>query len=243
MTVAKMLDKARYRERSQTSIKSVTPPGRLRTRALVQGQALASRGVQQQTEAWRRTQRKHTDDPTLNIGVMVDISGSMRAAMNPMAITAWVMSEATRRVQGKSAMVYYGQDVFATLKPGQHLENINVYTAKDSTEEFDKAFKALDGSLNLLHGTDGAKLLVVVSDGYYRDDQRERAKHWFKQCQSNGVAVVFITYDGGSSAERLVRGTNAKVVNLDANGDPRTAATLIGEAAASALTKVGQRNG
>jgi hypothetical protein len=195
--------------------------------------------MNQQVPAWRATKRKHTDDPTLNVGVMVDISASMRRAMEPMAITAWVMSEAVHRVQGKCAMVYYGNDVFPTLKPGQRLNDVKVYSATDSTEKFSKAFKALDGGMNLLHG-DGARLLVVVSDGYYAGEERAYAKQWLQQCDRNGVAVVWLTFDDGKNAQWTTKGTNAQVVCI-ADGDPTTAATIIGKAAASALEKVGSR--
>ena len=84
--IAQMLEKAKYRERDAVEIHSIVPPGRLRTRAMVQGAALKSKGVMAQTEPWRRTVRKHVDDPTLTIGIMVDISGSMSAAMEPMAV-------------------------------------------------------------------------------------------------------------------------------------------------------------
>ena len=140
--VAQMLEKAKYRERDETEIKSIVPPGRLRTRAMVQGAAFKSKGIMTQVEPWRRTKRTHTDDPTLTVGVMVDISGSMSSAMEPMAVTAWVMSEAVRRVQGRAAMVYYGTGVFPTLKPGQHLSEVTVYSAPDGTERFEKAKSA-----------------------------------------------------------------------------------------------------
>jgi hypothetical protein len=237
--VSRLLAKAKYRERSQTEVQSILPPGRLRTRALVQGQALKSKGVSQQVAAWRQNKRKHTDDPTLNVGIMVDISASMKKAMNPMAITAWVMSEAVHRVQGKCAMVYYGNDAFATLKPGQRLNDVKVYSATDGTEKFSKAFKALDGGMNLLHG-DGARLLVVVSDGYYASEERPMAKKWLKECDRKGVAVLWLTFDGGNSARRTTEGTNAQVVCIE-DGNPTTAATIIGKAAAGALEKVGSR--
>lgn len=236
--VASMLEKAKYRERDVTEVQSVVPPGRLRTRALVQGAALKEKGIVSSTEAWRRKARKHTDEPTLKIGVMVDISGSMRAAMEPMATTAWVMSEAARRVQAKAAMVYYGTDVFPTLKPGQHLEKVNVYTAPDGTEKFDKAFKALDGALNLLH-SDGARLLVIVSDGQYTDAEEEKARHWMKRCHTEGVAVLWLPFDHSVWPARLSKGTDAIV--LPGLLDPSAAATAIGAAAAEALTKVSQR--
>jgi Mg-chelatase subunit ChlD len=173
---------------------------------------------------------------------MVDISGSMGNAMQPMAVTAWAMSEAARRVQARAAMVYYGQDVFPTLKPGQHLDQVNVYTAPDGTEKFDRAFKALDGGLNLLHGT-GARLLVVVSDGCYTPQETERARHWVKECDRNGVAVLWLPFAAEYNthyAKDITRDTNA-VLLADVR-DPADAAVRIGTAAASALEKIGRKN-
>ena len=238
--IANLLERAKYRERDEHEISSILPPGRLRTRAMVQEAAYRAQGSMMHAEPWKRTVRKHTDDPTLKIGVMVDISGSMASAMNPMAVTAWAMSEAGRRVQAKTAMVYYGQDVFPTLKPGQHLDKVNVYTAPDGTEKFDKAFKALDGGLDLLTGS-GARLLVVVSDGCYTEVETERAKFWVRECDRAGVAVLWLPFDRGSSyADRISAGTSTVV--LSNVSDPAEAAVTIGKAAADALGKIGRKN-
>ena len=239
--IANALRKAKYRERSQTRIGSVVPPGRLRSRAVVQGQAQKARGIQAPVEAWRTTKRKTTEDPTLNVGIMVDISGSMKPAMTPMAITAWVLSEAVRRVQGKSAMVYYGQDVFAPLKPGQRLTKVNTFTASDTTEEFDRALKALDGGLRLTHA-DGAKLLVIVSDGHYRSDQKAKARKMLKEIDRNGVAILWLTFDGKvAEPTELLNGTAGKVVSLASTESPTKASQIIGETAAKALSAIGSR--
>ena len=243
--IAQLLEKAKYRERDETEIQSILPPGRLRTRAVVQQAAYKEQGSMMRPEAWRRTMRKHTDDPTLKVGVMVDISGSMSSAMQPMAATAWAMSEAARRVQGRCAMVYYGAGVFPTLKPGQHLDKVNVYTAPDPTEKFDKAFKSLDGSLGLLQST-GARLLVVVSDGVYTETELDRARHWVKECDRNGVAVLWLSYaNEGYNPHRgylqkITEGTSTQVIeNIT---DPSAAALKIGQAAAKALEKIGRKN-
>jgi hypothetical protein len=234
VTVARMLEKAKYRDRDVTVVSSQIPQGRLNTRAAIQNSAQKSQGRMPTANEWSRKVRRQTEEPTLNVGVMVDISGSMRPAMEAMATTAWVMSEAVRRVQGKAAMVYYGQDVFATLKAGQHLDGVNVWTANDPTEKFDKAFKALDGSLNLLHGS-GARLLVVVSDGVYTDGESNAATKWVKRCQAEGVAVLWLTFQENhySHASRICKGTNAVV--LSGRLDPADAAVEIGKAAAHAL--------
>ena len=235
--LSKMLEKAKYRDRSETEISSIVPPGRLRMRAAVQASALKSKGLPSHTEPWRRTVRKHVDDPTLTIGVMVDISGSMGAAMQPMAVTAWVLSEATRRVQGKAAMVYFGNSVFPTLKPGQHLDRVTVYSAPDMTEKFDRAFKALNGGLNLLGGS-GARMLVVVSDGEYPEAEKQAARRWVGECGRVGVGVLWITMNGrGMCAKTIIAGTPAVMVDVTGPA-PVTAANEIGSAAVKALAAV-----
>jgi hypothetical protein len=241
VTVAQQLERAKYRERDITEVRDIVPPGRLRTRAMVQAAAQKAQGRMVQAEAWKRKVRKNTDEPTLTIGVMVDISGSMGSAMEPMATTAYVMSEAGRRVQARSAMVYYGNTVFPTLKPGEHLSEVQVYTAPDGTEKFDEAFRALDGSLNLLHGT-GARLLVICSDGAYTYEETEAARRWMKRCETEGVAVLWLPFDHGRHADEILKGIGtANVVRGEL--DPAAAAMQIGKAAANAMTKIGQRVG
>lgn len=235
--VAQMLEKAKYRERDIVEIRSEVPGGRLRARALVQGAALRERGVVAKVEPWRRNVRKHTDDPTLTVGVMVDISGSMGDAMEPMAVTAYVMSEAAKRVQGKCAMVYYGNSVFPTLRAGEHLDEVRVYSAPDGTEKFDDAFRAIDGTLNLLHGQ-GARLLVIVSDGQYTGPETSRAKAWMRRCAEEGVAVVWLPFDHGHGAADIAK-THGTV--LAGRFSPTEAAQKIGQVCAEALTKVGMR--
>jgi hypothetical protein len=237
--IAKALERAKYRERGVIEIGSVVPPGKLNTRKIIQAKALEQKGIHTQPTAFSKKVRKHTDEPTLSVGVMVDISGSMSSAMNPMASTAWIMSEAVRRVQGRCAMVYYGSDVFPTLKAGQRLKEVNVYSAPDGTEKFDRAFRALDGALNLLNG-EGARLLVVVSDGHYTNEEMESAKAWVARCSKNGVAVLWLPIgDNGATAKHICAGANAQVVeNIT---DPSVSAQIIGKNAEKVLSTAGQR--
>jgi hypothetical protein len=235
--VATMLEKAKYRERDVVEVSTAIPAGRLHARAMVQGAALKSRGIMSQVEPWRKKVRKSTDEPTLTVGVLVDISGSMGDAMNPMATTAYVMGEASKRVQGKCAMVYYGNDVFPTLRPGERHNEVRVYSAPDGTEKFDSAFRALDGTLDLLHGQ-GARLLVIVSDGAYTTDETASAKKWMRRCGEEGVAVVWLPFDRGDDAARIA-GDHGTV--LAGKFSPTEAATKIGKACADALGKVAGR--
>lgn len=233
--IGRALERAKYRDRVRIETASALPPGRLRTRAAVQGAALKAVGVRTQNEPWNRVQRKHAEDPNLTIGVMVDISGSMGSAMQPLASAAWVLSEATRRVQGKVAMVYYGDDVFPTLKPGQHLSEVNVYSAPDGTERFDLAFQALNGSLGLLDGS-GARMLVIVSDGYYTREERQNCRDWLKRCEQAGVAVLWLAAGSyGVNTEREYGDANRAATFVPVGRAVTDVADAIGAAATQAL--------
>jgi hypothetical protein len=236
--IATRLEKAKYRDRDVTEVNRVIPPGRLRSRAAVQGAAMRDRGMLQQSEAWRAKVRKQTDEPTLSIGVLVDISGSMGDAMLPMATTAYVLSEASARVQGRAGIVYFGNDVFPVLSPGERQQQVKVYSAPDGTEKFDDAFRAIDGSLDLLHGG-GARLLVVVSDGHYTGEETARCRHWMTRCKEMGVAVVWIPFDNGYMAEQFANVANGEV--LPGKITPTAAATKIGEACERAINAVTSR--
>jgi hypothetical protein len=235
--IGKWLDRAKYRERDITEIKSEMPPGRMNTRAIVQREAQRSRGVFTKAEPFSKKVRKFTDEPTLSVGVMVDISGSMGSAMKPMATTAWVMANAVKRIQGRCGMVYFGSDVFPTLKAGQRLDKVKVFSASDHTEQFEKAFRALDGELNLLNGQ-GARLLVIVSDGQYTDSETKFAQQAIKKCEKAGVAVLWLPFDNGYSAERISNNYAEIVKNIS---NPAEASEIIGKACASVITRVGQR--
>jgi hypothetical protein len=233
-----MLEKAKYVERSATEIATTIPQGRLRTRAVVQKKALEAKGIRSDLPTWRATKHKHTTDPILSIGVMVDVSGSMCSAMNPMASMAWILSEAGRRVKARTAMVYYGSGVFPTLKVGQHLEEVKVWTAPDGTEEFGQAYKALDGVLGLTYA-EGVKLLVIVSDGHYRNDQEREVVKAIAECDKAGVGVLWITPSecrGGNTS--LISKTTATHLNIT---DTASIATAIGRSATEALAKIGGR--
>ena len=239
--VAQLLEKAKYRERDVTTVRSVIPAGRLRTRSLVQAEALKSKGVFTPVEAWERKTRKQTDEPTLTIGVMVDISGSMGMAMNPMATTAWVLANAGRRVQARTAMVYYGSGVFPTLRLGEKLDEVRVWSAPDGTEKFDQAFRALDSHLTLID-SQGAKMLVVVSDGQYTPEETKKARGWVQECEKKGVAVLWLTFDRGTSnIDPYLAGTNGHGVSLYDQSIERSA-VLIGEACAEVLSRIGRKN-
>jgi hypothetical protein len=238
VTIAKALEKAKYRERSVHTRKTQAPLGKLIARNAVQNKAMESLGKRGDLPAWKSKTRKHTDDPTLRLGLMVDVSGSMGGAMEAMGQTAWIMSEAGRRIQAETAMIYYGSGIFPTLRRGQRLSEVTIYSAPDGTEKFAEAFEALDGELGLTFG-DGVRMLVIVSDGNYTPSQMERAKNILRECKQNGVAVLFITPQrcSGWGAREIIR-ESAWGIHLDEMPTDEIA-RLVGKSASEALGKVG----
>lgn len=237
VSIAQSLEKAKYRERSVHIRKTQIPMGRLNTRNAIQNKAMEARGFRGNLPAWKSKSRKHTDDPTLRLGVMVDISGSMSGAMEAMATTAWVLGEAGHRIQAKTAMVYYGSGVFPTLRVGQRLDEVQVFSAPDSTEKFGEAWEALDGELGLTYG-DGVRLLVIVSDGQYTPSQTEKLQTALTECRQNGVGVLFITPEmcWGGMARDAVKKT-AWGVHLDLAVE--RIAEAVGKSATEALARAG----
>lgn len=236
VALSKALERARYRDRVVERKRSAVPPGRLKMRAALAGSAEVARGQAWNQEPWDGKRRYHTEDPELKVGLLTDISGSMRRVMESTAVTSWVLSEAVRRVEGKAAQVYYGNDVFPTLAPGQHLDQVYVYSASDMTERFDRAFQALNGKLGLLGGH-GARLLVVVSDLYHQPNEVAAAQRWFERCKRDGVAVIVVAPNASmvANASEIVK-QNGTVVCCDPK-DPTALAKLIGEAAVRELAR------
>lgn len=233
--IGQALVKAKYRDRIVTESRTALPPGRLNVGQAMQGKASRMNGGDGKVEPWHKTTRRHVEDPNLALGLMCDISGSMGGTMKPMATAAWIMSEAAKRIDGKIAAVYYGNDIFPVIKPGEYLKEVTTYTASDGSEEFDKAFKSLNGALNLLDGS-GARLLIICSDGNYRPDQAPKCEAWLKRCKQEGVAVVWFGFKQGRAEDICARHGVQYVVVGD---DVLQTAQVIGDACIKALTKAG----
>lgn len=239
--IARMLDKARYRDRVATPQASQAPPGRLRMRDAMQGHVQRARGQIVTAEPWRRVVRHQVEDPTLKLGIMTDISGSMGRAMEPMGVTSWLFSEAGRRCDATVASLCYGNSVFPVLSPGQRLPNVRIYGAHDGTEEFKDAFNAMNGKLGLLNGS-GARLLVIISDMCYRAGQLEYSHQMVKRCVQAGVAVLILpcqTSMPGKASPYIKAG--AELVMLKKSGQVTEMAEVIGRKAADLLERAGTR--
>lgn len=238
VALAQALEKARYHDRIAIKRTSQVPAGRLVTRSAVAAAAERKRGAVVTAKPWKSTKRLHSEDPTLTVGLLVDISGSMSGAMNSMGTASWVVPEAVRRIQGDVATVYYGNSVFAGQAPGQHSKTVKTYSAPDYTEVFNSAFKALDGKLRLLQGS-GARIVFVISDLHYTADELEAFRHWSRRMRESGVALVVAAPDTYSIDDVQRRTREYGTAVLPDWRDPVAMANIVGAAAVKELQKAG----
>jgi hypothetical protein len=163
----------------------------------------------------------------LKVGIAVDVSGSMGPFAKPLASAAWILAQAAGWSDATAATVCFGQQVTAVTRPGQVPAQVRQFRADQATEMFCQAVDALDGALGLSRAGDGARLLVVVSDGYYTPEQRIDGQARVRRLLAVGCGVLWIAL---RMDPKPLDG--AHVVLLD---DPSAAGQVIGVAARGAL--------
>lgn len=226
---------AKHRDRKVRTTRDYVPPGRLQTGAALRDEAVRwAGGAGGQTLMFKGKRRTHVDDPDLIVGQICDISGSMSGTMEAMAVSTWIMANSVNRIEGSTyASVYYGESVFPTLWPGEKLEKVTKYGANDGFEEFNQAFQAIDGKLNLLRGS-GVRLLVITSDGNYRPHEEKACRKWLSECQKAGVGVLWLGLKHGR-AESFINDMGPGGEFVDISGGVVEATGAISTAVLKAL--------
>jgi hypothetical protein len=150
----------------------------------------------------------------------------MYALAGPVASAAWILARATAHIPGaQAATVIFGAHVRAVIRPGRTPTRVHEFSALDNTEAFCEAVEALDGALNLSR-PGAARLLVIVSDGFFTEEQRLLGQQRIDRLTGSGCAVLWLALDVVDPMDdtHLLTLTN-----------PADAATAIGHAAIRAL--------
>jgi hypothetical protein len=235
-SLARTLEQIDYRDRSVTKVASITPPGRLRGRALVQAEGHARAGRDVEVPLWQGKRRRKVESTPLTIGFLSDISGSMSAAMEPMASAQWVTSTAGAHIDAKVAAVHFGERVHGITPCGVREKNVRLFYPGDGSEAFRSGALALDRELNLLDGR-GARLLFIASDGHFVvDSEEEYAKTFMPLAKRKGVAVIFLKF----TPSMLHNGYGASVINCQGK-TPAEVAALCGKAAIAEVRRLDRR--
>jgi hypothetical protein len=225
-TLARHLKAAAHRERITTTTTSATPPGRLRMRGALAAQAQRAAGAIPPAEPFTRTTRRHTPTPPLRLGIACDVSGSMRELAAPIASAAWILAKAAASVpDARSATVTFGRNVQPITYPGKTPTRVRQFKAIDPYEKFCDAVDALDGALQLTR-TGAARLLVIVSDGIFCEDERTGGQQRITRLTGHGCAVLWLALDMALCMD------GAHLITLTT---PADAADVIGRAATRAL--------
>ena len=227
--LGRALDTAGIRDRVATRTRSALPPGRLAMRGALAANAQRAAGALPTAEPFTRTTRRPVPAPPLRLGIACDVSGSMDAFAGPVASTAWILAHAAAhtRVPATTAAVIFGKYVRAIHGPGEVPAEVTEFLATDNYEHADKAIDALDGALDLAR-TGAARLLVIVSDGQYREDPRREAQARVNRLTAAGCGVLWLA--PAHAPTDPLRG-----VTVAALSDPAATARAIGHTATAAL--------
>ncbi|GHE80848.1 hypothetical protein GCM10017786_08880 [Amycolatopsis deserti] len=226
--LARALDTAGARERSAVKTSSVVPPGRLRMRGALAADAQRAAGALPTAEPFTRITRTATPTPPLRLGIACDVSGTMRWARDHVASAAWILATAARhtRVPADTATVIFGNHVRPLTYPGRTPAVVTEFKSDDNWEDIPTAIAALDGALGL-SSPGAARLLVIVSDGQFRDQPRAEGQKRLNRLRAAGCAVLWLTT---SKSDTPLDGARVHLLT-----DPATTAQAIGRAATAAL--------
>ncbi|KOX19263.1 von Willebrand factor A [Saccharothrix sp. NRRL B-16348] len=226
--LARALDTAGVRERVAVKSTSDVPPGRLRMRGVLAAEAQRAARATVTAEPFTRITRTPVTTPPLRVAVACDVSGSMDWARAHVASAAWILADAARhtRVPTQTASVIFGRHVRPLTRPGKHPAEVTEFASRDNWEDIPTAIDALDGALGLAR-PGAARLLVVVSDGRFRDQPRRAGQRKLDRLCAAGCAVLWLTTD---TDDTPLDGATVHLLT-----DPTTTAQAIGRAATAAL--------
>ncbi|MFJ4676839.1 hypothetical protein [Kitasatospora sp. NPDC088783] len=198
--LSRALRAAAYRERTEERTTSPTPPGRLNMRAALTRDAQRAVGAVPTAEPFTATRRRNSPTPPLRVGIAVDVSGSMRAACEPVASAAWIVARAAALTDpdSRTATIAYDYNLTALNRPTHRApERVTTFAANGGAHNLAAALDALDHGLDLSHPGTG-RLLVIVTDARYVDDETAQAVARIKRLTAAGCAVLQLTLDKGS---------------------------------------------
>lgn len=228
--LARALSTAGHRERTATKTRSTVPPGRLRMRGAMTADAQRAAGAIPTAEPFTRTTRSVVPTPPLRLGIICDVTDSMKAFTGPVASAAWILAHAARHtvVPATTATVVFGAGLVTPItRPGVTPATVTQFRTRFGGHVIDTAIGALDGALDLSRPT-AARLLVIISDGDFEPETRKPGQKMLDRLRASGCAVLWLAPD--------TPGTNpmdgATVHTLT---DPATTARAIGQAATAAL--------
>ena len=113
-------------------------------------------------------------------------------AVGPVASAAWILARATTTIPAATAAaVTFGDTAQAVTWPGHAPARVTTFTATACYEDFRSAIDALDGALGLSR-PGAARLLVIISDGQYKDTQHADGQARIARLATAGCGILWL---------------------------------------------------
>ena len=181
----------------RTKVPMDKPGKRLRGRAAVQRRVQEAQGRVPTAKQWEGKHRAMGDDVPVTVGLVTDVSGSMNALAEPLAVTSYIVGNGVEKAGGTFASVVFGSKATGVVKAGRKVKNVPLVHPADPWENIKDAMLAIDGELGIVDG-EGVRILFVASDGMFvKPEQKAYAdKHW-PLWESKGVIVIHLDFERG----------------------------------------------
>lgn len=228
--LARKVHKVIYPGRDKDRVMSYDPPGRLIIRDYIDNRMAkkTSGSLHDVMPIWEDRRKTKTIHTKIKVGIMCDISGSMSRAMEPLAVTQWMLSNALHQAHAEVAVVLFGEYAHGVLQPGEVERQVNIYEATGSFENFISGFSMIDARLDLIDDTDAARMLVVMTDGHFVGRGHvSYTEKIMSRCRKSGVAVLWVSFDRYFA--RTDRYGWGELINATSK-DPSGVALTIGDA-------------
>ncbi len=183
---------ARARTRNPEIIRrgAVLPPGRLRTRHAIAADAQIAAGHTPTAQPWQHRTVAPPPKPTVRLGILADLSGSMHSYAAELSSAAWIFAHAARRGQAITTTIGFGDRTTLLIPPHARPQQVLHMPADGfSTATFCEATKLADQLLDLRHGR-SLRMLAVVSDGQL--DNKQTGQKLITTLHRAGCAVLWL---------------------------------------------------
>jgi hypothetical protein len=233
--LARKLAKAVFVEPFRAKAPMAKPGKRLRGRAAVQRKVQEQQGRIPNAKQWEGKVRHLTDEVPVKVGVVVDISGSMNALAEPLAVTGYVVGNAVEKAGGLYSQVVFGASATGVVRAGRKVNAVPHVLPADPWENIKDAVLAVDADLDLIDG-EGARILIIASDGaFVNSSQQAWADTMFPLMAQKGVVLVHMDFENGwimrnaDTPYHPRHGNPFPPLEVPRGADPRTVANLLGD--------------
>jgi len=176
--VTKRMQRLSMPTATKTPIKKMESPGRLISRNVLQAAALRARGnpaAAMKVPVFRGTHVDRANRPPGVVGIMSDVSGSMKWSTTAVGEAAWMLARGAAHSGARVASVVFGTGVDPVVFPGEVPQTVLVRSANDYGHSPDRALAALDGALGLSQptaaGVPTSRVVVILSDLQWGDER------------------------------------------------------------------------